>query len=133
MRGRLEGNILSRNEEVFVNGHVEQRLPGICNISFAYIEGEGMMMAIKEIAVASGSACTSSSLEPSHVLKGLGVGEDLAHTSIRFGLGRYNTEEEVDYTADLVHEAVNKLREMSPLYEMAMEGIDITAIEWPED
>lgn len=133
LRDRLENSILSSIDETYVNGHLEKRLPGISNISFAYIEGEAMMMGIKEIAVASGSACTSATLEPSHVLKALGVGEDLAHTSIRFGIGRFNTQEEVDYTIRKTQEAVQKLREMSPLYEMAQEGIDISSIKWAGD
>ncbi len=132
MRDRLEKGITENNDEVYVNGHPEHRLPGITNISFAYIEGEAMMMGIKDIAVASGSACTSTTLEPSHVLRSLGVGEDLAHTSIRYGLGRFSTEEETDFAIEATHRAVVKLREMSPLYDMAKEGIDINAIEWPD-
>ena len=104
---------------------MEHRLPGNLNISFAFVEGEALMMAIKDVAVSSGSACTSASLEPSYVLRALGVGEELAHTSIRFGLGRFNTEEEVDYVVDLVVEAVERLRELSPLCEMHKEGIDL--------
>lgn len=133
LRDLLENGILSTIEETYVNGHRERRLPGISNISFAYIEGEALMMGIKEIAVSSGSACTSATLEPSHVLKALGVSEDLAHTSIRFGLGRFSTEEEVEYAVRRTAQAVEKLREMSPLYEMAREGIDIKAIQWPGD
>jgi len=132
MRDRLEKGILENNDEVYVNGHIEHRMPGITNISFAYIEGEAMMMGIKDFAVASGSACTSTTLEPSHVLKALGVGEDLAHTSIRYGLGRFTTDEEVDFAVEATQKAVVKLREMSPLYDMAKEGIDINAIEWPD-
>ncbi len=113
-----------------MNGDPEQRLPGNANVSFAYVEGEAMMMAIKEVAVSSGSACTSASLEPSYVLRALGVGDDLAHSSIRFGMGRFTTEAEVDYVAKLVIDKVKKLRDMSPLYEMAKEGIDINSIEW---
>jgi cysteine desulfurase len=109
---------------------MEHRLPGNINISFAYVEGEGLMMALKDVAVSSGSACTSASLEPSYVLRALGIGEELAHTSIRFGLGRFNTVEEVDYVANHVIEAVNKLRAMSPLWEMAQEGIDLKSIKW---
>jgi cysteine desulfurase len=105
-------------------------LPNNLNISFAYVEGEAMMMAIKDVCVSSGSACTSASLEPSYVLRAIGVGEDLAHTSIRFGLGRFTTEEETDYVGSLVVQKVKGLREMSPLYEMAMEGIDLKTIEW---
>ena len=132
LRDKLEQSILSQNDEVYLNGHPEMRVPGLTNISFAYIEGEAMMMGMKDIAVSSGSACTSATLEPSHVLKALGVGEDLAHTSIRFGLGRFSTEEEVDYAIAQTNQAVVKLREMSPLYEMAQEGIDINSIDWPD-
>jgi cysteine desulfurase len=102
------------------------------NLSFAYVEGESMLMGLNEIAVSSGSACTSATLEPSYVLKGIGRGDELAHSSLRFGLGRFNTEEEVDYTIGRVVEVVDRLREMSPLYEMAKEGIDLSAIEWGE-
>ena len=116
--------------DVFLNGCAEHRYPGNINLSFAYVEGESMMMAIKDLAVSSGSACTSASLEPSYVLKALGVGDDLAHTSIRFGFGRFTTDEEIDYAIDLVKKSVQKLRDMSPLWEMAEEGIDITKIEW---
>jgi cysteine desulfurase len=106
------------------------RLPGNLNVSFSFVEGEAMMMAIKDVAVSSGSACTSASLEPSYVLRALGVDEELAHSSIRFGLGKFNTEEEVDYVADLVIRNVVRLRDMSPLYEMHREGIDIKSIQW---
>ena len=116
--------------DVFLNGCAEQRYPGNINLSFAYVEGESMMMAIKDLAVSSGSACTSASLEPSYVLRALGVGDELAHTSIRFGFGRFTTDEEIDYAIDLVKKSVQKLRDMSPLWEMAEEGIDITKIEW---
>jgi cysteine desulfurase len=109
---------------------MEHRLPGNLNISFNFVEGEAMMMAIKDIAVSSGSACTSASLEPSYVLRALGVGDELAHSSIRFGLGRFNTEEEVDYVAALVIEKVKHLRDMSPLYEMHKEGIDLKSVAW---
>ena len=115
-----------------LNGSLERRLPGNLNLSFAYVEGEAMMMAIKEVAVSSGSACTSASLEPSYVLRACGVEEELAHSSIRFGLGRFTTEEEVDYVADLVVSKVKKLREMSPLYEMAKEGVDLKSITWAQ-
>jgi len=115
---------------VTVNGSLEHRLPGNLNISFAYVEGEALMMAIKDVAVSSGSACTSASLEPSYVLRALGVEEDMAHSSIRFGLGRFNTEAQVDLVARLVVDKVKKLREMSPLYEMAREGVDIKSIAW---
>ncbi len=117
-------------EDIHLNGHPEKRLPGNLNVAFAYVEGESMMMAMKDVAVSSGSACTSASLEPSYVLRAMGVGEEMAHSSIRFGLGRFNTEEEVDYVADLVVSKVKRLREMSPLYEMVKAGIDIKSIEW---
>ena len=114
-----------------VNGSLEHRLPGNLNVSFAYVEGESCLMALnKFVAVSSGSACTSASLEPSYVLRALGLGDDLAHSSIRFGLGRFNTEEEVDFVADLVIKKVKKLRELSPLYEMHQQGIDIKSIQW---
>ncbi len=116
--------------DVFMNGDREQRLPGCINLSFAYIEGESMIMAIKNLAVSSGSACTSASLEPSYVLRSIGVGEELAHTSIRFGIGRFTTEAEVDEAIKLVTGSIEKLRAMSPLWEMAQEGIDISKIEW---
>ena len=117
-------------DEVFINGSMEHRLPNNLNMSFAYVEGESLLMGINDIAVSSGSACTSATLEPSYVLKALGVGEDLAHTSIRFGLGRFNTPEEVDYVIDKMVQVVTKLRELSPLYEMAKEGIDISKMKW---
>jgi cysteine desulfurase len=130
LRDRLQKSIQDRLDLTYINGALDHRLPNNLNISFAHVEGEAMMMAIKDVAVSSGSACTSASLEPSYVLRALGVEEELAHTSIRFGLGRFTTEEEVDYVADLVVEKVNTLREMSPLYEMAKEGIDLKTIEW---
>jgi len=130
LRERLRARIMSRLDEVYVNGSLEHRLPGNLNISFNFVEGEAMMMAIKDVAVSSGSACTSASLEPSYVLRALGVGDELAHSSIRFGLGRFNTEEEVDYVADLVVAKVKGLRELSPLWEMHKEGIDIKSIQW---
>ena len=130
LRDKLEQGIAGALDGCKVNGHAEKRLPGTSNISFAWVEGESLMMAIKEIAVSSGSACTSASLEPSYVLKSLGIGDDLAHSSLRFGLGRFNTDEQVDYTVEKVVAGVNKLREMSPLYEMVKEGIDISKIEW---
>jgi cysteine desulfurase len=130
LRERLRAGIMDRVPESYLNGHPTERLPGNANISFAYVEGEGLMMGIKDVAVSSGSACTSASLEPSYVLRALGVGDELAHSSIRFGLGRFSTEEEVDYVIDLVVREVNRLREMSPLYEMAQQGIDIKSIEW---
>ncbi len=130
LRDRLKDSIMSHLDETFVNGSMEHRLPHNINISFAYVEGESLLMGINDIAVSSGSACTSATLEPSYVLKALGVGEDLAHTSIRFGIGRFNTEEEVDYVADRVVETVTRLRELSPLYEMAKEGVDISKMKW---
>jgi cysteine desulfurase len=130
LRERLRTRIMDRLDEVYINGSVEHRLPGNLNISFNFVEGEGLMMAIKDVAVSSGSACTSASLEPSYVLRALGVGDELAHSSIRFGLGRFNTEEEVDYVADLVVAKVERLRELSPLYEMHKEGIDLKSVEW---
>lgn len=131
LRDKLE-NALSTLEESYVNGNKESRLPHTTNISFKYVEGEGLMMAMKDLAVSSGSACTSASLEPSYVLKSLGLNDDLAHSSIRFGLGRFTTEEEVDYAIEITKTAVNKLREMSPLWEMFKEGIDLDSVEWAE-
>jgi cysteine desulfurase len=130
LRERLRQRIQDRVEETYINGSIEHRLPGNLNLSFNFVEGEGMMMAIKDVAVSSGSACTSSSLEPSYVLRALGVGDELAHSSIRFGLGRFNTEEEVDYVADLVTSKVKALRDMSPLWEMHKEGIDLKTVQW---
>jgi cysteine desulfurase len=129
-RERLRSRLMGELEEVMLNGSLDHRLPGNLNVSFAFVEGEALMMAIKDVAVSSGSACTSASLEPSYVLRAMGVGEELAHSSIRFGLGRFNTDEEVDYVADLVIEKVKALREMSPLYEMHKEGIDLKSIQW---
>ena len=131
LRARLHGRITDALEEVHLNGaEAPHRAPGILNLSFAFVEGAALMMAIKDVAVSSGSACTSASLEPSYVLRALGVDEELAHSSIRFGLGKFNTEEEVDYVAALVIEQVERLRAMSPLYEMHKEGIDLSTIEW---
>jgi len=130
LRDRLKESIFTQLDEVYVNGSMVYRLPNNLNISFAYVEGESMLMGINDIAVSSGSACTSATLEPSYVLKALGVGEDLAHTSIRFGLGRFNTEEEVDYVSARVVETVKRLRELSPLYEMAKEGVDMSKMTW---
>jgi cysteine desulfurase len=135
LRDKLWNGLRAALDELYINGpdpieHPDKRLPGNLNVSFAYVEGEAMMMGIREIAVSSGSACTSASLEPSYILKALGVGEDLAHTSIRFGIGRFTTEEEIDYTLKQVVDAVTKLREMSPLYEMAKLGIDLKSVEW---
>ena len=130
LRDRLHQGISRRLEHVYVNGTMESRLPGNLNISFAFVEGESLLMALKDVAVSSGSACTSASLEPSYVLRALGIGEELAHTSIRFGIGRFNTEEEIDYVIDLVGQSVERLRELSPLWEMYQEGIDLSKIEW---
>lgn len=130
MRDRLE-NALLQLEEAYVNGNREHRLPHVANVSFKYVEGEGLMMGFnKDIAVSSGSACTSASLEPSYVLKALGLGDDLAHSSLRFGLGRFTTDEQIDYTIKAITDTVLKLREMSPLWEMFKEGVDINSIEW---
>jgi len=130
LRKQLHQRLDRELEAVFLNGSREHRLPGNLNVSFAYVEGESLLMGLKDVAVSSGSACTSASLEPSYVLRALGVGEDLAHTSIRFGIGRFNTAEEVDYVADLVIEKVKRLREMSPLYEMVKEGVDLKSVSW---
>src|SRR6266571_2674896 len=130
LRDRLREKIMSSLDEVYINGSAEHRLPGNLNISFAYVEGESLLMGINDVAVSSGSACTSATLEPSYVLKALGVGEDLAHTSIRFGIGRFNTEEEVDYVVNRIVEVVSRLRELSPLYEMAKEGVDLSKMNW---
>jgi cysteine desulfurase len=130
LRDKLKDRLMNSLDEVYINGTLEHRLPNNLNISFAYVEGESLLMGINEIAVSSGSACTSATLEPSYVLKALGAGDDLAHSSIRFGLGRFNTEEEVDYVAGKVIEVVKKLRELSPLYEMFKEGIDLTKVQW---
>ena len=129
MRDRLEKELLTI-EEAYVNGNVQHRLPHVANISFKFVEGEGLMMGTKDIAVSSGSACTSASLEPSYVLKSLGLDDELAHSSLRFGLGRFTTDEEIDFAIDHVKTAVNKLRDMSPLWEMFKDGIDIDAIQW---
>lgn len=124
------GKIFDQLDDVYINGDKDARIPGNINISFAYVEGEGLMMGIKELAVSSGSACTSASLEPSYVLRSIGVDEELAHTSLRIGIGRFTTHEEVDFAADRIIEIVLKLREMSPLWEMAQEGIDLKSIQW---
>ena len=131
LRDRLQAS-LTTLEESYVNGNVEHRLPHVANISFKYVEGEGLMMAMKDLAVSSGSACTSASLEPSFVLKSLGLSDDLAHSSIRFGLGRFTTDEEVDYAIEVTRKSVTHLRELSPLWEMFKEGIDLDSIEWAE-
>ena len=131
LRDRLYRQLESKLDEIYVNGSIEHRIPGNLNVSFAFVEGESLLMALnKEVAVSSGSACTSASLEPSYVLRALGVGEELAHTSLRFGIGRFNTEEEIDYVAEQVAQAVKRLRDLSPLWEMHQEGIDIASIEW---
>jgi cysteine desulfurase len=132
LRERLRKGIEAELDLVQVNGSLEHRLPGNLNMSFAYVEGEALMMAIKDVAVSSGSACTSASLEPSYVLRAMGVPDDMAHSSIRFGLGRFTTEEEVDYVAKLVVAKVRKLRDMSPLYEMVREGVDLTKVQWAD-
>ena len=131
LRDRLEKELMTM-EETYVNGSIEHRLPHVTNISFKYVEGEGLMMGVKDLAVSSGSACTSASLEPSYVLKALGLSDDLAHSSLRFGLSRFTTDEQIDYAIGHVKEAVTKLREMSPLWEMHQEGIDLSTIEWAE-
>ena len=130
LRQRLHDKITAELDEVVLNGDPERRLAGNLNLSFAFVEGEAMMMAIKDVAVSSGSACTSASLEPSYVLRAMGLDEDLAHSSIRFGIGRFNTQEEIDFVAAQVIEKVKKLRQMSPLYEMHQEGIDLKSIQW---
>lgn len=132
LRNRFEIQVMGALDYCFINGNRDRRIAGNTNISFAYVEGEGLMMAMPEIAVSSGSACTSSSLEPSHVLKALGVKDELAHSSIRFGFGRFSTEEEVDFAASKVVLAVKRLRELSPLYEMVMEGIDLSTVKWTD-
>lgn len=129
---RFYGRIMKELPEVYLNGDKEQRIPGNLNLSFAYVEGEGLMMGIKDLAVSSGSACTSASLEPSYVLRALGVDEELAHTSLRIGLGRFTTEEEVDFAADRIVGEVTRLRAMSPLWELAQEGVDLKSIQWAE-
>ena len=130
LRDKLKAKLESSLDYIHVNGSMENRLPGNLNMSFVYVEGESLLMGINDIAVSSGSACTSATLEPSYVLKALGLGDDVAHSSIRFGLGRFNNEAEVDYVSDKVIDVVQKLRELSPLYEMVKEGIDISKIEW---
>lgn len=130
LRDKLMNRLMGELDEVYINGTMEHRLPNNLNISFAYVEGESLLMGIHDIAVSSGSACTSATLEPSYVLKALGKGDDLAHSSIRFGLGRFTTEEEVDYAAESIIRIVIKLRELSPLYELVKEGVDLTTIEW---
>ncbi len=130
LRDKLKDRLLAALDETYINGTMEHRLPNNLNISFAYVEGESLLMGINDVAVSSGSACTSATLEPSYVLKALGAGDDIAHSSIRFGIGRFNTEQEVDYVAQKVISVVLKLRELSPLYEMVKEGIDLTKVQW---
>ncbi|MDB4961031.1 MAG: iscS [Myxococcales bacterium] len=130
LRTRLLKGITAKLSETYINGSMEHRLPGNLNISFAFVEGESLLMALKDVAVSSGSACTSASLEPSYVLRALGVGDELAHTSIRFGLGRFNTEAEVDFVIDVVTKSVERLRTLSPLWEMHQDGIDLNSIQW---
>ena len=130
LRDRMYKGITEQLPEVYLNGDLEHRIPGNLNISFAYVEGESLMMGIKNLSVSSGSACTSASLEPSYVLRALGVTEDLAHTSLRIGLGRFTTEEDVDYAVSEIVREVKRLRAMSPLWEMAQEGVDIKSVKW---
>ena len=132
LRDRLRATLQGGLDEVTFNGSEQHGLPGTLNMSFAFVEGESLMMALKNVAVSSGSACTSASLEPSYVLKAMGIGDELAHSSIRFGIGRFTTGEEVDYVGQLVIEKVNKLRELSPLYEMFKEGIDLKTVQWSD-
>merc|ERR1712232_341541 len=130
---KLQTSIEENIPEVLRNGDPNHNYPGCLNYSFAYVEGESLLMSLKNIAISSGSACTSASLEPSYVLRALGVGEDLAHSSLRFGIGRFTTEEEVDFMLDLIEKHVERLREMSPLWEMVQEGIDLSTIQWTQD
>ena len=130
LRDRLNKKLHENLDELYTNGSMEHRLPHNLNVSFAYVEGESLLMGINDVAVSSGSACTSASLEPSYVLKALGAGDDLAHSSIRFGLGRWSTDEEVDYVVEKLTTVVRRLREMSPLYEMVKEGVDLTKMQW---
>jgi cysteine desulfurase len=130
LRSQLQAGLFERLDEIYVNGHPTERLPGNLNVSFAYVEGESLLMGINDIAVSSGSACTSATLEPSYVIRALGIDDELAHSSIRFGLGRFNTTEEVDYVTERVSKEVKRLRDMSPLYEMAKEGIDLKSVNW---
>src|SRR3984885_2022365 len=133
LRDKLKSTLEAGLDEIYLNGSWEHRLPHSLNLSFAYVEGESLLMGINDVAVSSGSACTSATLEPSYVLKALGLGDDIAHSSIRFGIGRFNTEEEIDYVADKLIHVVRKLRELSPLYEMAKEGIDLSTVSWVHD
>jgi cysteine desulfurase len=129
LRDRL-WNGLKNIEEVYINGDLDRRVPGNLNVSFAYVEGESLIMALKDLAVSSGSACTSASLEPSYVLRALGLSDELAHSSIRFSIGRFTTEEEIDYTVKLLNESISRLREMSPLWDMFKDGVDLSKVEW---
>jgi cysteine desulfurase len=133
LRDKLKSKLEAGLDEIYLNGSWEHRLPHSLNLSFAYVEGESLLMGINDVAVSSGSACTSATLEPSYVLKALGLGDDIAHSSIRFGIGRFNTEEEIVYVADKLIDVVRKLRELSPLYEMAKEGIDLSTVSWVHD
>jgi cysteine desulfurase len=133
LRERLREGLFAQLDELYLNGHPTRRLPGNLNVSFAFVEGESLLMGLKDVAVSSGSACTSATLEPSYVLKALGVGDDLAHTSIRFGLGRFNTQEEVDHVIERVVHEVRRLRDMSPLYEMAKDGVDLKSFQWARE
>ena len=130
---KMKGMIEERIPQVVLNGDATQRYPGNLNLSFAFVEGESLLMGLNKVAVSSGSACTSASLEPSYVLRALGVEEDMAHTSIRFGIGRFTTDEEIDAAVDLLESVVTRLRDMSPLWEMHQEGIDISTIQWSQD
>lgn len=132
LSNKLLNGLKSNLSNIYINGDPDIRNQGNINISFACVEGESLMMAIKEIAVSSGSACTSASLEPSYVLRALGVDEELAHTSLRIGIGRYTTEEEVDFATNLIIKSVNKLRELSPLWELTQEGVDLKSIKWAQ-
>ena len=133
LRDRLKDKLMAELDELYINGSMEHRLPNNLNVSFAYVEGESLLMGINEVAVSSGSACTSATLEPSYVLKALGVGDEIAHSSIRFGLGRFNTVDDIDYVSGRLIEVVRKLRELSPLYEMVKEGVDLSKIQWAVD
>ena len=133
LRDRLKDKLFSQLDELYINGSMEHRLPNNLNVSFAYVEGESLLMGINDVAVSSGSACTSATLEPSYVLKALGVGDEVAHSSIRFGIGRFNTVDDIDYVSERLVDVVRKLRELSPLYEMAKEGIDLSKIQWAVD
>jgi len=130
LRDRLQRGVMDAIDEVYVNGSLEHRLPGNINMSFNFVEGESLLMGLKDIAMSSGSACTSASLEPSYVLKALGASDELAHSSLRFGIGRFNTEEEIDFVVDRVIREVTRLREMSPLWELHQEGVDLATVKW---